>query len=140
LDPNGGRIDVDLDMWGHPDLGVLLIHSKWGGGVKEMSSSKGDLTRLGKWVRSKQGTLLPAGLFIPYGTAWKAVRNSRKQTASFQRALNGLPTAIFHGVHSSIDQPPQLRRPATAAIRTGPSDRCTGEDSTPKVCILALFR
>jgi hypothetical protein len=20
LDPNDGRIDVDLDMWGHPDL------------------------------------------------------------------------------------------------------------------------
>jgi hypothetical protein len=32
--PNEGRIDVNLDMWGHPDLGVLLIYSKWGGGVK----------------------------------------------------------------------------------------------------------
>jgi len=65
LDPNDGRIDVDLDMWGHPDLGVLLIHSKWGGGVKEMSSSKGDLTRLREWVRSKHGTLLPAGFIHP---------------------------------------------------------------------------
>ena len=74
LDPNDGRIDVDLDMWGHPDLGVLLIHSKWGGGVKEMSSSKGDLTRLREWVRSKHGTLLPAGLFIPHGAAWEAVK------------------------------------------------------------------
>jgi hypothetical protein len=74
-------------MWSHPDLGVLLIHSKWGGGVKEMSSSKGDLTRLREWVRSKHGTLLPAGLFIPHGAAWERSRNSWKQTASFQPAL-----------------------------------------------------
>ena len=74
MEPNEGRIDVDLDMWGHPDLGVLLIYSKWGGRIKEMRSSKGDLTRLREWVRGKQGTLLPIGLFIPYGTAWKAVK------------------------------------------------------------------
>jgi hypothetical protein len=87
LDPNDGRIDVDLDMWGHPDLGVLLIHSKWGGGVKEMSSSKGDLTRLREWVRSKHGTLLPAGLFIPHGTAWEAVKE-------FMETDGELPTGI----------------------------------------------
>jgi hypothetical protein len=74
-------------MWGHPDLGVLLIHSKWGGGVKEMSSSKGDLTRLREWVRSKHGTLLPAGLFIPHGTAWEAVKE-------FMETDGELPTGI----------------------------------------------
>ena len=41
-----GRIDIDLQMWGHPDLGVLLIYSKWGGGLKLTYTSKGDLTRL----------------------------------------------------------------------------------------------
>lgn len=87
LDPNDGRIDVDLDMWGHPDLGVLLIHSKWGGGVKEMCSSKGDLTRLREWVRSKQGTLLPVGLFIPHETAWEAVKE-------FMDTDGELPTRI----------------------------------------------
>src|SRR5262245_31232823 len=74
LDPNDGRIDVDLDMWGHPYLGVLLIYSEWGGGSKEMYSSKGNLARLREWVRSKHGTPLPVGLFIPYGTAWNAVK------------------------------------------------------------------
>ena len=87
LHPNDGRIDVDLDMWGHPDLGVLLIHSKWGGGVKEMCSSKGDLTRLREWVRSKHGTLLPVGLFVPHGTAWKAVKE-------FMETNGELPTSI----------------------------------------------
>src|SRR5262245_9052471 len=44
------RIDVDLEMWGHPELGVLLIYSKWGGGFKENHSSKGNLSLLQKWV------------------------------------------------------------------------------------------
>ena len=87
LDPNDGRIDVDLDMWGHPDLGVLLIYSKWGGRVKEMRSSKGDLTRLRERVRSKQGTLLPVGLFIPHGSAWEAVKE-------FMETDGELPTSI----------------------------------------------
>jgi hypothetical protein len=41
-----GRVDVKLAMWGHPDLGVLLIYSKWGGGHKETFSS-GDLDGCG---------------------------------------------------------------------------------------------
>jgi hypothetical protein len=74
LDPEEGRIDVDLDIWNHPDLGVVLIYSKWGGGLKQMYSSRGNLSRLHEWVRSKHGTPLPVGLFIPSATAWKAVR------------------------------------------------------------------
>jgi hypothetical protein len=74
LAANGGRIDIDLDMWGNPDLGVLLIYSKWGGGHKETFSSKGDLSRLREWVRSSHDTPLPVGLFVPFETAWKAVK------------------------------------------------------------------
>jgi hypothetical protein len=74
LEANKGRIDIELEMWGHPDLGVLLIYSKWGGGVKQMYSSKGDLHRLREWVRSLHDTPLPVGLFIPYEKAWQAVK------------------------------------------------------------------
>ena len=74
LEANKGRIDVDLDMWGHPDLGVLLIYSKWGGGLKLNYSSKGDLRRLREWIRSTHDTPLPVGLFIPFEQAWKAVK------------------------------------------------------------------
>jgi len=87
LEEGNGRIDIHLEMWGHPKLGVLLIYSKWGGGVKEMCSSKGDLTRLRQRVRSKQGTLLPVGLFLPHGTAWKAVKE-------FMETDGELPTSI----------------------------------------------
>jgi hypothetical protein len=41
LEADKGRIDVDLDMWGNPEHGVLLIYSKWGGGIKEIYSCKG---------------------------------------------------------------------------------------------------
>jgi hypothetical protein len=74
LQANKGRIDINLSMWGHPDLGVLVIWSKWGGGHKQDYTSKGDLTRLRELVRSLHETPLPVGLFIPYDLAWKAVR------------------------------------------------------------------
>jgi len=74
LQPNRGRIDVDLAIWANLELGVLLIYSKWGGGLKLTYSSKGDLRRLREWIRSSHGTPLPVGLFIPFEAAWKAVK------------------------------------------------------------------
>ena len=74
LQEGKGRIDIDLQMWGHPDLGVLLIYSKWGGGLKLTYSSKGDLRRLREWIRSTHDDPLPVGLFIPFEQAWKAVK------------------------------------------------------------------
>jgi hypothetical protein len=74
LELGKGRIDIELMMWGHPKLGVLLIWSKLGGGFQQVYSSKGDLTRLHKWVHSTHDTLLPVGLFVPYERAWKAVK------------------------------------------------------------------
>lgn len=74
LEANKGRIDISLEMWGNPDLGVLLIYSKWGGGHKQTYTSKGDLRRLRELVRSLHNTPLPVGLFIPFETAWKAVK------------------------------------------------------------------
>ncbi|OQW60735.1 MAG: hypothetical protein A4S14_02910 [Proteobacteria bacterium SG_bin9] len=69
-----GRIDIELEMWGNPQLGVLIIYSKMGGGYKDVFTSKGDLNRLGELVRGLQDTPLPVGLFIPFDEAWKAVK------------------------------------------------------------------
>jgi Immunity protein Imm1 len=74
LPANRGRIDINLRMWGHPQLGVLLIYSKWGGGLRQTYSSKGDVSRLRQWVRSTHDTPLPVGLFIPFERAWTAVK------------------------------------------------------------------
>ena len=74
LQAGNGRIDIELLMWRNPDFGVLLIWSKWGGPYKEMFSSKGDLRRLRDFVSDLYGALLPIGLFVPFETAWKAVK------------------------------------------------------------------
>ena len=74
LQQGQGRIDIRLRMWGLPDRGNLLIWSKWGGGLKLTYSSKGDLHRLRELVRSFHGTPLPVGLFIPFESAWMAVK------------------------------------------------------------------
>ena len=87
LPANEGRIDIELAMWGNPDLGVLLIWSKWGGGYKETFTSKGDTTRLRELVRSTHDTPLPVGLFVPFEAAWKAVKE-------FIETDGALPTSI----------------------------------------------
>jgi hypothetical protein len=81
------RIDVDLQMWGNPDLGVLLIYTRWGGGHRELFSSVGDLSRLGEIVESKHRTKVPVGLFIPFERAWVAVKE-------FIETDGKLPTSI----------------------------------------------
>jgi len=61
-------------MWGIPKLGVVLIYTKWGGGHRDIFSSKGDLQRLSEWARNLHNTPLPVGLFIPFKSAWLAVK------------------------------------------------------------------
>jgi hypothetical protein len=74
LERGKGRIDIHLEMWGHPKLGVLLVRSKRGGGHKEVHSSCGDLSRLQQWVRTLHNDPMPVGLFIPFDKAWLAVK------------------------------------------------------------------
>ena len=38
------------------------------------SHSKGDLSRLGEWVRTLHGDARPIGLYIPFAEAWQAVK------------------------------------------------------------------
>ncbi|MEQ1713481.1 MAG: Imm1 family immunity protein [Hyphomicrobium sp.] len=82
-----GRVDIKLSMWGNPNLGVLLIYEKVGGGHMEAYSSKGDMRRIREWVRSLHSTPLPAGLFIPFDRAWLAVKE-------FMETEGQLPTSI----------------------------------------------
>lgn len=87
LQPNKGRIDIRLWMWGHPKHGVLLIHEKVGPGRQVAYSSKGDLSRLKEHVRTLHGDLRPVGLFIPFAKAWPAVKE-------FIETQGALPTSI----------------------------------------------
>ena len=69
-----GRVDIKLDLWGRPGLGVMIIYSKTGGPGGYAYTSKGDQTRMKEYVRSLHDTPLPVGLFIPFPEAWKAVK------------------------------------------------------------------
>jgi Immunity protein Imm1 len=73
LPPFNGRIDIHLTIIGHPDLGVLLCHQRFGAG-RGTFYSKGDLKRLREWTRTMHGDLMPIGLFIPFEAAWSAVK------------------------------------------------------------------
>ena len=99
--PKGkGRIDIELSMWGNPDLGVLLIYRKMGGGHREVYSSKGDLSKLRQWVRTLHDDPMPVGLFIPFDHGWLAVKEfmetEGKLPASIEWIKNSdLPEATF---------------------------------------------
>lgn len=70
----GRRVDLHLMMWGIPNVGVLLIYRKFGGGYREAYTSKSDMSRLREWVRSTHNDPLPVGLFIPFPKAYDAVK------------------------------------------------------------------
>jgi hypothetical protein len=100
LDLGKGRIDVGLVMWGNRDLGVLLHYLKVGGGHEQRCYSKGDVNRLLDWVSSVHGTLLPVGLFVPYATAWNAVKEFIETDGELPKsiewiAVDDLPPGTF---------------------------------------------
>jgi hypothetical protein len=72
--PGRTRVDLDLDLYGIPGLGVLLIYHKYGGSYNEAYTSKGDMSRLRDWVRNLHNDPLPVGLFIPFADAYAAVK------------------------------------------------------------------
>ena len=83
------RVGVHLYMMGNRDLGVYLIYDKWDGRIRHPYSyaTKGDLSRLGEFVKTLHGTLLSVGLFIPFPVSWKAVKE-------FMETDGELPTSI----------------------------------------------
>jgi hypothetical protein len=81
------RIDIVLEMWGDPNLGVLLVWTKWGGGHQQAYTSKGDLTRLHEYMRTLHDDPLPIGLFISFEHAWKAVKEFLETDGALPRSI-----------------------------------------------------
>lgn len=69
-----GRIDIRLEMWGDPKLGVLLLYSKLGAPGGYMFTSAGDFSKTGLYTRTLHNDIHPVWLYIPFGEAWKAVK------------------------------------------------------------------
>jgi hypothetical protein len=89
-----GRKDINLDMWGRPGLGVLLIYDKIGPvGFRDAYTSKGDMSRLGELVRSTHDTPLPVGLFIPFDKAWLAVKEFMDTEGQLPKSIDWVRNA-----------------------------------------------
>jgi hypothetical protein len=85
-----GRIDIRLTIVGNLDYGILLCHQKFGpNGVGHYSI--GDLGRLHEWVKTKDGDLMPIGLFIPFETAWKAVKEFMETDGALPKSIAWIP-------------------------------------------------
>jgi hypothetical protein len=89
-----------MGMIGSPDHGVLLQYDKWDGRIQRRDCyvSKGDLSRLGQFMYSLHGDPYSLGLFIPFESAWKAVKE-------FIETDGELPTSI--GWVAVKDLPPE---------------------------------
>lgn len=105
LELGRGRIDIALALWGHPTLGVLLIWTKLGGGLRYAYSSKGDLSKLRQWVRTTHNDPMPVGLYIPYDKAWKAVKEFLENNGDLPKSIEwvanrDLPENTFPEPHN----------------------------------------
>ncbi len=89
------RIDIVLSMWGDPNLGVLLIYRKYGGGFQDTYTSKGDMSRIGEWVRTLHGDPMPVGLYIPFEEAWKAVKEFIETDGELPKSIEWVENATL---------------------------------------------
>jgi hypothetical protein len=91
--PFKGRIDINLTILGHPDLGILLGREKRGPGVNEAHYSKGNLMRLREWVKTLHGDRMPVGLFVPFDTAWKGVKEFIERDGALPASIEWVAAA-----------------------------------------------
>lgn len=104
LQVGAGRIDIRLEMYGHPELGVFLLYQKTGGKGRGVFSSKGDLNKLREWVRTLHNDPMPVGLYIPFEKAWKAVKEFIKTDGQLPKSIewianSDLPPNTFPAPH-----------------------------------------
>lgn len=83
------RVKVSFYITMNPVHGAYLLYARWDGRVQRGDAwhSKGDLSRLRKWVTTLHGTPVPIGLFVPFEQAWSAVKE-------FIETDGALPTSI----------------------------------------------
>ncbi|MEA2818426.1 MAG: hypothetical protein QOJ86_430 [Bradyrhizobium sp.] len=100
--PQRYSVNARLGMTVSPEHGVMLNYDKWDGRIQRKDSyvSRGDLSRLGRFMYSLHGDPLSLGLFIPFEEAWKAVkefieRDGELPTSIAWVAVKDLPPETF---------------------------------------------
>jgi hypothetical protein len=98
--PRRDSVNVNLTMTGSPHHGVTLHYAKWDGRIQHKYTyvSKGDLSRLGRFMYSLHVDPYCLALFIPFEAAFQAVKE-------FIERDGELPASI--GWVASRDLPPE---------------------------------
>jgi hypothetical protein len=107
--PSKGRIDIDLTIQGDLNHGILLWYSRSGGGQREGKYSKGDPANWRRWVETPQGDHMSIALFIPFETAWLAVKEFIDREAALPRCIEWI---------ADRDLPDYAFRPDLARVRS----------------------
>ena len=105
LDQYNGRIDISLQMVGHPTYGVFLFYEKTGA---VRYSSKGDMTKFKTYLRTLHDDLRTLAFFIPFDKAWLAVKEFIETDGQLPKSiewvnmkgLQGDPFPVPHHVPS----------------------------------------
>jgi len=110
--PEIDQVKVILFMFGNPDLGAHFIYSKWDGRIRHKYSyaTKGDLSRLGEFVKTLHGTLLSVGLFIPFAVAWKAVKEFMETDGELPTSIEWIATRDLPPGTFPVPKPPSTQR------------------------------
>jgi hypothetical protein len=87
LQPYKGRVDINMTIQGDLKQGILLWYDKSGGGQRVGKYSKGDPTKWRQWIETPQGDQMSAALFIPFETAWKAVKEFIEREAALPQSI-----------------------------------------------------
>jgi hypothetical protein len=110
--PEIDQVKVTLFMFGNADLGVYLIYDKWDGRIRHKYSyaPKGDLSRLGEFVKSLHGDPLSVGLFIPFPVAWKAVKEFMETEGELPTSIEWIATGDLPPGTFPVPKPPSMRQ------------------------------
>jgi len=83
------RINVALHIDIRSDLGTNFTYRLWDGRLGDAFyfHSKGDLTRRLEFIKTSHGSLLSAGLFIPFVAAWRAVKEFIETDGELPKAI-----------------------------------------------------
>ena len=89
LPVRNGRVTAILFLHMNPQHGATLTYTRWDGRIqkKDSYSSKGDLNRLARFVRSFHGMPLSLGLFIPFDDAWSAIKEFIETEGELPKAI-----------------------------------------------------
>jgi hypothetical protein len=85
--PLNGRVDVDLTILGHPELGILLCYDQSTASGRRTYFSKGNMARLNESVETFHGDRVPAGLFLPFQLAWSAIKQFIETEGDLPRCI-----------------------------------------------------